>query len=281
MKSNYKILSIKKHFQKENLNLILIYNKLIIILLFINCNNINSSESIKNQKLKIAISKASKSESYLNYSNWVKKYSSEIEVLDLIDIEINEIENIIKSVDGLILSGGPDLDPIHFNKVDERDRCSIDLRRDSIELKAIEIAIKKNIPILGICRGLQILNVYFGGDLITDIPIDVINHLNHQQKIGDAYHKITIERKTLLSKLIKSNEIDVNSNHHQCIGKISDNFLIGAKTDDGIIESIEFKDLNKHWIFAVQWHPERLDFESPASKNILFEFCKELEKQKK
>lgn len=255
--------------------------QMILLFLILNFNHMNSSEINNDKKIRIAISKASKSESYFNYSNWVKKHNSEIEIIDLIDVEINEMDNILLNVDGLLLSGGPDLDPIHFDKIDERDRCSIDLRRDSIELKAIEIATKKNIPILGICRGLQILNVYFGGDLITDIPTDVPNHINHQQKSGDSYHNVIIENNTLTHKLINSNEIEVNSNHHQSIGKISDKFHIGAKTTDGVIESIEFKDINKHWIFAVQWHPERLEFESNASKSILFEFIKEVEKNKK
>lgn len=266
---------------KSNLTILSIYKVFIISLLIFNYNHMNSYELSKNNKIKIAISKASKSESYFNYSNWVKKYNAEIEIVDLIDVNINDIENVIMNVDGLVLSGGPDLDPIHFDKVDQRDRCSIDLKRDSIELKAIEVATKKNIPILGICRGLQILNVYFGGDLITDIPTDVENHINHQQKSGDSYHKIIIENNTLLHKLIDANEIEVNSNHHQSIGKISDKFIIGSKTSDGVIESIEFKELNSHWIFAVQWHPERLDYESNASKKILFEFVKEVEKNKK
>lgn len=266
---------------KSNLTILSIYKVFIISLLIFNYNLMNSYELSKNNKIKIAISKASKSESYFNYSNWVKKYNAEIEIVDLIDVNINDIENVIMNVDGLVLSGGPDLDPIHFDKVDQRDRCSIDLKRDSIELKAIEVATKKNIPILGICRGLQILNVYFGGDLITDIPTDVENHINHQQKSGDSYHKIIIENNTLLHKLIDANEIEVNSNHHQSIGKISDKFIIGSKTSDGVIESIEFKELNSHWIFAVQWHPERLDYESNASKKILFEFVKEVEKNKK
>lgn len=246
---------------------------LIVSLLIIN-HNLTSKE-MRNPK--IAITKASGSKSYENYRNWILRANPNIEIIDLIDMEVSKIDSIVKTVDGLLLSGGPDIDPIHFDKVEERDRCSIDLRRDSIEITAINSAKQINLPILGICRGLQLLNVVYGGSLFTDIPTDVPNHSNHQQKNGDTYHSINIKQNSILKDLVKSDTITVNSSHHQSIDKLAKDFTITSTTPDNVVESIEYNNKN-HWVFAVQWHPERLEFESSASGKIAFLFLDEVKK---
>lgn len=258
-------------------------NNIYILIAFIILTNLTMAKQNQTQnqntQIKIAITKTSGSKSYENYRNWILKADSTIIIIDLINQDVNKIESIISEVDGLLLSGGPDIDPIHFDKVEERDRCSIDLRRDSIEIKAIESAKERKIPILGICRGLQLLNVVFGGSLFTDIPTDVPNHSNHQQKEGDAIHTIKIQDNTLLKSLVTDSEISVNSNHHQSIDKLAKDFIISGKSEDGVVEAIEYKNINNiqnQWIFAVQWHPERLDFESSASGKIAYKFLEEV-----
>lgn len=260
-----------------------IKNTILIILLITFMSKIvaaNTNHNLNENHIRIAITKTSGSKSYENYKSWILKADSNIIIVDLINQDVDNIDSIISTVDGLLLSGGPDIDPIHFGKVEERDRCTIDLRRDSIEINAIESAKKYNTPILGICRGLQLLNVVFGGTLYTDIPTDVPNHNNHQQKEGDAIHNIKIEDNTLLKSLVAENEISVNSNHHQSIDRLAKNFIASGKTEDGIVEAIEYKPElskpNKQWIFAVQWHPERLDFESSASGKIAYKFLEEV-----
>lgn len=250
---------------------------IITISLIIFKSNLTSKE-MRNPK--IAITKASGSKSYENYKNWILKANPNIEIVDLIDMEVSKIDSIVKTVDGLLLSGGPDVDPIHFDKVEERDRCSIDLRRDSIEITAINSAREVNLPILGICRGLQLLNVVYGGSLFTDIPTDVPNHSNHQQKNGDSYHNINIKQNSILKELIQNDTITVNSSHHQSIDKLAKNFTITSSTQDNVVESIEYNNKN-HWVFAVQWHPERLEFESSASGKIAFLFLDEVKKYMK
>lgn len=250
---------------------------IITISLIIFKSNLTSKE-MRNPK--IAITKASGSKSYENYKNWILKANPNIEIVDLIDMEVSKIDSIVKTVDGLLLSGGPDVDPIHFDKVEERDRCSIDLLRDSIEITAINSAREVNLPILGICRGLQLLNVVYGGSLFTDIPTDVPNHSNHQQKNGDSYHNINIKQNSILKELIQNDTITVNSSHHQSIDKLAKNFTITSSTQDNVVESIEYNNKN-HWVFAVQWHPERLEFESSASGKIAFLFLDEVKKYMK
>ncbi len=254
-----------------------------ILIAFIIITNLTMANSNKNQnqnsKIKIAITKTSGSKSYENYRNWILKADSNIIIVDLINQDVDKIASIISEVDGLLLSGGPDIDPIHFDKVEERDRCTIDLRRDSIEINAIKSAKERKIPVLGICRGLQLLNVVYGGSLFTDIPTDIPNHNNHQQKEGDAIHNIKIQDNTLLKSFVADSEISVNSNHHQSIDKLAKDFIISGKTEDGVVEAIELKNNNNQhnqWIFAVQWHPERLDFESSASGKIAYKFLEEV-----
>lgn len=250
---------------------------IITISLIIFKSNLTSKE-MRNPK--IAITKASGSKSYENYKNWILKANPNIEIVDLIEMEVSKIDSIVKTVDGLLLSGGPDVDPIHFDKVEERDKCSIDLRRDSIEITAINSAREVNLPILGICRGLQLLNVVYGGSLFTDIPTDVPNHSNHQQKNGDSYHNINIKQNSILKELIQNDTITVNSSHHQSIDKLAKNFTITSSTQDNVVESIEYNNKN-HWVFAVQWHPERLEFESSASGKIAFLFLDKVKKYMK
>lgn len=233
--------------------------------------------SVNKSKMKISITKASGSKSYNNYKDWLLTADPNLEIIDLKDRNLNEIDSLIKLSDGLLLSGGPDIDPVHFGKVAEKDRCTIDLRRDSIEFKAIHSAVENNVPILGICRGLQLLNVAFGGSLYTDIPSDVPNFIPHQQTEGDSYHQITCVKKSLLYNIIGNDTITVNSNHHQSIDKIADNFIVTAETVDSVVEAIEYTGRSP-WIFAVQWHPERLDFNSKASGMIAKKFLEEVQK---
>ncbi|NBW84951.1 MAG: gamma-glutamyl-gamma-aminobutyrate hydrolase family protein, partial [Proteobacteria bacterium] len=160
--------------------------------------------------------------------------------------------------------------------------CEIDLGRDTLEFYIIEYAIQNQMPILGICRGMQMMNVATGGSLIVDIPSEVKNHLDHQNGLPeDSYHRVMIEKSSLLNSLLESNEEIVNSNHHQSVDKLGKNLVISAKTSDGVVEAIEWKDKeNMAWFLGVQWHPERL-INKNATEPILLEFVKQIELYKK
>lgn len=235
--------------------------------------------SCASNKATIVISKASTSINYEKYKNAILHYDSDIEVIDLWSMKYDAALKAISEADGLILSGGPDVHPGNFGRAADTAQCSIDLYRDTLEFELIKYAIKREIPILGICRGLQILNVALGGSLIVDIPSEVINYTVHQIDSGDAYHQIKIAEHSIIYNNIGLNEFEVNSNHHQAINKLSDQLIATAYTSDNIIEAFEYKDKSKPFLLAVQWHPERMDLDSIMSKSIFKTFIKEVKKK--
>jgi putative glutamine amidotransferase len=230
----------------------------------------------KEEKLKIAISKAKGSEHYENYSKWLSKVEPNAEYIDLYFIDRDEALKILRECDGLLLSGGPDLHPVYFGKESDSARCEIDLVRDTLELSLIKEAMAMNLPILGICRGEQILNVALGGSLIIDIPCDYPDAITHQTPNPDScYHDINLVQGTYLQSISGVMQGEVNSNHHQAVDRLADGLVASAYSADGIIEAFEWHENNKKpFMLAVQWHPERLELSNPLSKPIAEAFLK-------
>lgn len=166
------------------------------------------------------------------------------------------IKEQIKKIDALILQGGHDVNPLLFDEEPKIKLGETLKERDLYDLKLIEFAIKNNKPILGICRGLQILNVYFGGSLYQDINENKDFYIKHIQKQPsfEATHNVFTKEKSFMNKKL-GDKFLVNSFHHMAIKDISKNFEIAAISKDGIIEAVEDK---KNNILAVQWHPEML-----------------------
>lgn len=236
-------------------------------------------------KITIGISKASGSESYEKYGNWLHKLDSNIIIIDFFKIGLDSALKIIKKCDGLILSGGPDIHPNYYNRPEDEDLCSIDYKRDTLEFELIKLALKHKLPILGICRGLQILNVALGGTLIADIPTQYKSEIIHQEKdTYEVYHSLEIVDPKIYQNflgLIPSSLI-VNSNHHQAIRTLSSQLTELAKSPDGIIEMFTWKKWNnKPFLLAVQWHPERLaEINTELSDKLGIKFIKEVRKSK-
>lgn len=155
----------------------------------------------------------------------------------------------LENASGLILPGGGDITPSFFG---EKNTCSkaIDTELDILQFRALELFIKKNKPVLGICKGLQLINIYFGGNIYQDLPTASF----HQYTTQDQFHPTTIEKNTILFSLYGPSLI-VNSAHHQGIKKIGSDLNAIQWADDGVIEGIYH---TKHPILGVQWHPERL-----------------------
>ena len=171
---------------------------------------------------------------------------------------IRNIENILDLINGLVITGGDfDISPILYGQSNKNSKNE-KLLRTSFELKLCEKSLKKNIPVLGICGGEQLINVSLGGTLIQDINSLKYKTLEHEQlnPRNQTSHKVYIEPKTLLYKIIGENIINVNSAHHQAIDKLGHNLKVSGKSKDGIIESIE--SLNHKWCIGIQWHPEFL-----------------------
>jgi len=195
--------------------------------------------------------------------------------LPLLHTQLN-IKEIFSLLDAIVITGGNfDISPSIYGKKNISSR-SIKNNRTNFEIKICEMGLKKDIPILGICGGEQLINVCFGGTLIQDINKLNIDTLNHEQTNprSQTSHKVKINKFSKLYKIIKKLTIKVNSAHHQAVDKLGKNLIISGKSEDGIIESIE--SIEHKWCIGVQWHPEFLI--TNADKLLISNFIKNCKK---
>lgn len=166
-------------------------------------------------------------------------------------------------LDGLVLTGGEDVDPSLYGQPRSAKCGESNITRDRTEIALIESARELGKPVLAICRGPQILNVALGGTLIQDIDSEVTGALAHNSENDrdSRVHDVAIEQGSLIAAAIGSRNIRVNSFHHQSIGDLAPGLRVTAKAPDGIIEGVEWE-LDNWWVLAVQWHPEEMN-ESP------------------
>ena len=221
------------------------------------------------KQLRISFSKASP-EKYLAYFHWLHAYYQEIECIDLFRDE-NPFHALTNS-DGCVFVGGEDVNPVYYGKYDDHSACTIDIERDAFEFALIEEARRLNVPILGICRGIQIMNVALGGTLHIDLP--AIHKLGHGKiHAQDSMHPISIVPNSHLFSIMSESADIVNSSHHQAVDFVAPHLKISAQSDDGVIEALEWMNPNdKPYLMLVQWHPERMDFQNSFSKNIAMDF---------
>jgi putative glutamine amidotransferase len=248
--------------------------KIIIILLITIV--LSSCSHNKADQIVIALSKGIGSEHYHQYAKWLKSFDSTIIIYDLYYLSSTDsIRIILEQADGLLLTGGPDVHPAKYGSGFDTLRCDIDPHRDSVEFLAIELATKRKMPVLGICRGLQILNIYFGGTLFVDIPDDLGTKVIHRDdSSGYCFHNIKLNGGTRFIKTVGKDSYSVNSFHHQGINTLSDKFIITSEAEDGLPESIEWKS-DERFISAVQWHPEREElsgFSRPLGRAFI-DYC--------
>lgn len=178
---------------------------------------------------------------------------------------------LLDTVDGLLLTGsGPDLPPRLYG---ERQRYAFPLvseRRANFELELVHQARRRDLPLLGICGGMQTVNVACGGSLFQDIPSQVRSALDHRQKAkaSQVSHPVTVTPNTLLRKILDKAKVMVNSSHHQSVKTVAPSLVASAMAPDGIVEAIESP--AHRFLLAIQWHPEFL-FERHAPHRRLFE----------
>ncbi len=228
----------------------------------------------------IAISKASGSSSYGNYAPWLRAVDPDVHIIDCEPLTSEAAVSALDSCDGLILSGGPDVEPDRYERPDLRSMChTIDPERDAKEFALVERARELRLPLLGICRGMQLLNVAYGGTLVADLPLLRASSELHGSVDGvDATHDLHVEPGSILKHVCGVMDSTVNSAHHQSVDRIAQLFTVSARSADGTIEAFEWGDATlggKPFLLGVQWHPERMSFEQPMSGSIARHFLHE------
>ncbi|MDD3586847.1 MAG: gamma-glutamyl-gamma-aminobutyrate hydrolase family protein [Thermoguttaceae bacterium] len=167
------------------------------------------------------------------------------------------VDSMLAVIDGLVLTGGEDVSPALY-KEDPHPKLELVVQaRDDAEAVLIKKALAAKIPMLGICRGHQILNVLCGGSLYQDIPSQLdFRHVQHRQNNaqGDVSHAIKIDKSSILYSIFGKDSIFVVSHHHQAVKKVAPNTKVTATSSDGIVEAMQMTDRNN--VLTVQWHPE-------------------------
>ena len=217
---------------------------------------------------------------YSNYESWLK--GRDIEIIRL-GYKYNNLAAVEKC-DGILLSGGDEVNPAFYQhsaflQVDHFE--NVDERRDKFEWEVMRYVEEKQKPLLAICRGLQFVNVFFGGTLIPDIPdFQEIKHSKYKNG-KDRFHAVTLDAGSNVYKMVGEKKGIINSGHHQCVSSVGEGLKVTAMSSDGVIEALEKKDSKGNRFFLlIQWHPERMEDKfSPFSKKIKQHFLEALDVQ--
>jgi putative glutamine amidotransferase len=163
------------------------------------------------------------------------------------------VEETLDAVDGLVFSGGSDLDPDLYDQEAHAETLGVVSERDRAELALLQAALARDMPVLAVCRGSQVLNVARGGDLVQHLP-DIVGDDKHKHTPGTfSDHDVTLEQGTRLASLL-GDRAPVKSHHHQGFGQLGEGLRVAAHAEDGTIEAVE--DPTRRFTFGVLWHPE-------------------------
>ena len=214
-----------------------------------------------------------------NYVRWIHRVTPAAEILKLSQ-RVNNVSSV-ETCDGIVFTGGGDVHPKSYGKPDALESTErVDDKRDEFEFTAVERVLRVQIPVLGICRGLQLVNVALGGSLLPDIEKSGDHFQSHLgRKASESRHSVRVEALTLLSQIVGVERGEVSTQHHQAADQVAKGLRVAARSVDGIIEALEWQDSNRRpFLLLVQWHPERMaDFGNPFSKNILQRFLSAVE----
>jgi putative glutamine amidotransferase len=176
--------------------------------------------------------------------------------------ESGDVADVLDALDGLLVTGGDDIDPARYGDPEVHPRTTgIDPLRDDLEVALVRGAIDRDLPMLCICRGIQLLNVALGGTLLQDIPSQYATDIIHEQtRAGvdeaDPQHTVTVTPGSLLARTYGADEIAVNSLHHQGLRDIAPVLSVNAVAPDEIVEAVSLERAGAAWTLGVQWHPE-------------------------
>lgn len=174
---------------------------------------------------------------------------------------VRNVEGILDSLDGLLLSGGSDLHPSYYGEEPIPELDATIPERDELEMALLEGAFRRGMPIFGICRGMQVLNAALGGTLYQDLPSqlgpDLILHRQETPK-WQPTHEVEFYDRTRSAEISSSRVVKVNSYHHQAVKELSSDLVVSGCSSDGLIEACESRAMSDQWILAVQWHAEAM-----------------------
>jgi putative glutamine amidotransferase len=172
-------------------------------------------------------------------------------------IDPDDIDSMIGAIDGLVITGGGDVQPSRYGAKPVPETQNVDPARDDFDLRLFELALERDLPVLATCRGMQIVNVALGGSLVQHVPA-LSGHVHNWVDRGtEPVHKVKIEPESRLAEALGETEIEVNSLHHQAVCDAAPGTRPVAWAEDGTIEAIELEATSR--VVAVQWHPELLE----------------------
>ena len=182
------------------------------------------------------------------------------------ELSRDEAERLLERFDGLLLIGGGDIDPKHYGQDPLPECYGIDTEADVFEMRLVQAAVGRGMPVLAICRGFQILNVATGGSLDQHITgrDGLIGH--GVPGVSPEMHEVRLEPGTWTAKAMGIEAVQVSSSHHQAAARIGDGLVVSGRAPDGIVEAMEHPDGS--WVVAVQWHPERTAEKDPAQQGL-------------
>ena len=231
----------------------------------------------KNKKKTIILSKASD-----NYINWIE--SRDIIIIDAYNI--SNIDSILNLADGIILTGGEDIYPLMYNDTNNiKLSGEFDFRRDTLEKKLFDYAFNNKLPLIGVCRGMQMINVVSGGTLFGDLPTEIGDSIMHRNN-GEVMHNIMVTNNNIdnISMIFpvngkvlpKKQFFKVNSWHHQGLKEIAANIIVIAESYDGLPEAVVINKKVHPFMIGVQFHPERLGKYNPIHVNMRDKFYQQI-----
>ena len=231
----------------------------------------------KNNKKTIILSKASD-----NYINWIE--SRDIIIIDAYNI--SNIDSILNLADGIILTGGEDIYPLMYNDTNNiKLSGEFDFRRDTLEKKLFDYAFNNKLPLIGVCRGMQMINVVSGGTLFGDLPTEIGDSIMHRNN-GEVMHNIMVTNNNIdnISMIFpvngkvlpKKQFFKVNSWHHQGLKEIAENIIVIAESYDGLPEAVVINKKVHPFMIGVQFHPERLGKYNPIHVNMRDKFYQQI-----
>ena len=186
----------------------------------------------------------------------------------------DSISQLLDSVDGVLLTGGHDVDPKLYGEEPIPECGAVCGERDSMESELLSQALERNMPILGICRGIQFLNAYLGGTLYQDLPVQHSSEIEHHQNppYDVPVHEVAVTKDSGLFRLLSKESLSVNSYHHQAVKDKADCLSVMAVSEDGLVEAVEMPD--KKFVWALQWHPEFSYLKDDDCRKVFEEFVR-------